>query len=153
MRTLEEKHRFHLVHSFHCSMPNMFLFWDLSSGLKHVEMMKHPFIRSDTLNLGENNSAWKPPPTPFSFQSNSHFPALFMAVLSLGPASSCSGAAKCQRRCQEHGLPHPSTPVWLDYALPYTPPVTSLPAESAGLHQRSRLEYVKLQRGLSYDHQ
>lgn len=54
---------------------------------------------------------------------------LFMVVLSLRLASSCSGAAKYHCRHKQHGLPHPprnSRPhSRLSYALPYTPSVTS----------------------------
>lgn len=88
----------------------------------------------------KNIPSWKFPSSTFS-----------LAVYDQPVCSSCSRAAKCQRRGQRRGLPHPLTPFVHDrfgYVLPYTPAVTSVPAESAGL-QRWRLT---LCRRVSYGH-
>lgn len=96
----------------------LFTFKNFSPDERHWGMLK----------LGKTTMPGKPPPSPTLHLLHQ---ALSMAVLSLGLASSCSGAVKYHCRHQQHSRPHPSTPrlhFRLDYALPYTPAVTSLPA-------------------------
>ena len=123
----------------------MVLRWDLWMGFsEHVEIKKHPlhFVLprvilltkdAQTWCLGEQLSLVTPP------SLHPLLLALFMAVLSLRLASSCSGAAKYRR---QRGLPPPPPPKnRLFFALPFSHHVMCLSARSASLHQRLRGEY------------
>lgn len=107
---------FHLAHAvFLHTTTAVFSLWGLWAS-RNIKMMKNLFqsLPSSNDSPAERHSGHtglklgrtaKPP-------SRLHLLllALFMAVVSLGLASSCSGAAKYHCRRQQRGLLHPSTP-------------------------------------------
>ena len=127
---------------FHYSIPAVFSRWDLWVGFsEHAEIKKHSqhFVLPRVILLTKEAQTWSLVEQLSLVTHPSLHPllrALFM-VLSLRLASSCSGLLNITAATGSVACPTPST-TWLDYVLPYTSKVMSLPAKSAGLHQRSR---------------
>lgn len=119
---------------FHYSIPAVFSRWDLWVGFsEHAEIKKHSlhFVlprvilltkEAQTWNLGEQLSLVTHP------SLHPLLRALFMAFYLSGLLAAALGLLNITAATGSVACPTPST-TWLDYALPYTPKVMSLPAK------------------------